>query len=244
MAFNFMQGLEGAGSGALAGSSLGPLGALAGGLFGGLSGFHSNPRKAVGMQPLNNIPGTISPYYKPYIDAGNWATPQLQQQFGNLVNDPNAIISRLGAGYQKSPGYDWRLNQGEQEINNANAAGGMLGTNQHQQQAGDLAGHLADQDYQDYLNHGLSLYGTGLEGLHGMSQQGLTASSDLATSLANVLLGKSNLQYSSAHNDNQQQGGLLGNLISLLSSKAQPQNSTVPQYAQDAMASKWGNSWQ
>lgn len=177
-----------------------------------------NPAKGA-MQGLNQIPNTIKPYYDPYVKAGEWATPQLQQHFGQMLQDPNGIISKLGAGYQKSPGYDWRMQQGEQAINNANAAGGLLGTPQHQQQAGELAGHLADQDYQDYLKSVLGVYGMGAQGTQQLSQQGQQGASDLATSLAQSLMSQSNLRYAGQANQNQMTGGLIGNLLSLLGGK-------------------------
>ena len=116
--------------------------------MGVLDFLFDDPSKAA--QPyLNKIPGTITPYYQPSINAGNQALPGLQAQYGQMMNDPNGIISRLGAGYHQSPGYQFKLGQGESAINNAQAAGGMAGTGQHQQQAGELAGHLADQDFQE-----------------------------------------------------------------------------------------------
>ncbi len=103
----------------------------------------------------------------------------VQNQYNRMASNPNDIISQIGSGYQKSPGFDWQLNQGEQAINNANAAGGMLGTGQHQQQAGQLATNLANQDYQQYLGQGLNLYNQGVAGQQGLFNQGLTGNQNL-----------------------------------------------------------------
>ncbi len=219
------------------GSAAGGFGSgLGAGLFGDL--FPNPADKAQG--PLGQIPGTISPYYNPYIQAGQGALGQLQGQYGNLLQnggqvqgqynqmmqDPNSIISRIGAGYHQSPGYQWQLGQGEQAINNANAAGGMLGTPQHQQQAGQLAENLGNQDYQNYLQQGLGLYnqgvqgaqglyGAGLQGLQGLNTGGQNASSELAQALAQALSQQSGLQYSGQANQNQMTGGLLGNIFGM-----------------------------
>lgn len=68
MAFNWGQGAQGAGAGALAGSSLGPLGALGGGALGFLSGFGGGdkmkkvPTMTKEQQALlNQILGMIGP---------------------------------------------------------------------------------------------------------------------------------------------------------------------------------------
>lgn len=166
-------------------------------------------------EDLNKIPGTIKPYFDPYINAGKNALGDLTGRYGQLMNDPNAIIAKLGSGYKQSPGYQWKLNQGEGAINNAAAAGGMLGTPQHEQQAGELAGHLADQDFQEYLNRVLGLFGQGLQGEEGINKLGYQGSSDLATNLAQALMSKSNLKYAGANNQNQQTGGLIGNVLSM-----------------------------
>lgn len=235
MAFNFGRGLSSGLSGAATGFSLGgPWGAAIGGGLGALGGFGRDPEDEA-KKYLNQIPGQIKPYYEPYIQGGNWAQPELQKQFGQLMSDPNAVISRLGAGYKASPGYQWRLGQGEAAINNANAAGGMLGTNQHQQQAGKLAGDLADQDYQNYLNSAMGLYGTGLSGAQDMAHQGLTAGSDLATSLANLLQGKAGLGYKGAANENQSNSDLMSSIMAALTSGHKTAVGGMPAYAQNAL---------
>lgn len=167
------------------------------------------------MNSLNKIPGAVKPYYKPYIGAGKWALGQLQNQYGNLLNNPQEIISRIGSGYKQSPGYDWRMQQGQAAIGNANAAGGTAGTQQHLQQAGDLAGNLASEDYEKYLQHGLGLYGAGLSGTQAISGQGLSASNELAQAIAQALSGKAQLQYAGQANQNNQTGDILGSIIGL-----------------------------
>jgi hypothetical protein len=176
--------------------------------------FPDPAKKAMG--PLNEIPGTIKPYYNPYIEAGGRALPQLESQYTQLLSDPNAIISRLGAGYTQSPGYKYKLGQGEQEIGNAYAAGGLLGTPGHQQEAGRLAENLASEDYDKYLQNAEGLYGMGLTGEQGLATGGYTAGSSLAEQLAQVLSGKSGLQYAGQANRNAMTGNLINGIIAAL----------------------------
>jgi hypothetical protein len=193
--------------GAIAG--LGGLGAGLGSMF---FGGGENPYDQASRQ-LNKIPGAVQPYYKPYQEAGQNALGQLQGQFGNLVNDPNGVLGRIGAGYQKSPGYDWQLNQALGAGTNAAAAGGMAGSPQHQQQAMTTAQGLANQDYYNYLNKALGLYGTGLQGLGGLNQMGYGANDQMARIMADMLSQKGQLGFAGSAAQNQMQGSQWGDIF-------------------------------
>jgi len=183
------------------------------GLINGL-GNKLFPNAAKGAEgPLNQIPGQITPYYQPYVDAGKNALPGYQDIMQKLLSNPQDFINQLGQGYQKSPGYDWRLNQGENAINNANAAGGMLGSPQHQQQAGELATNLASQDYDKYMERILQGLGLGAQGTAGLVSQGAQSSSALADALASVLAQKSGLRYAGQANQNKENGGLINSIF-------------------------------
>lgn len=230
--FNTNYASEGAGIGGMIGNGLFNL-------FG-----NKNPADAA-MPYLDKIPGTISPYYAPYIGAGTNAIgqeqgqfkqllsnlPNIQTQFNQLTSDPSQIYNKFGAGYQKSPGYQFELQEGLNAANNAAAAGGMLGTPAHQETATSFATNLASKDFNDYLTHILGLYGTGLQGqqslygaglngVEGLGQLGYNASNDLATNLANVLQSQSNLAYAGQANENQSHGGGLGSIFSGLGALA------------------------
>ena len=149
-------------------------------------GKSPNPANAANQQ-LDQIPGTIKPYYDPYINAGNQALPGYQQMIEEMMKNPQDIINRLGSGYKESPGFQFRKNQALTGIGNAAAAGGMAGSPEHQQQAGQLAENLSSEDYEKYMNHVLQMLGGGVTGEEGLVKQGYGASNDLATSLAQIL---------------------------------------------------------
>lgn len=199
----------------LAFSGLGQAGAGLAQLFGG----SDNPADA-GMDYLNQIPKTLKPYYQPYINAGQGAMGQLQGQYGNLVNDPTAMMNQIGSHYQQSPGYQFQVGQAQGAANNAAAAGGMLGSPEHQYNSANMVNQLANQDYYNYLNHGLGLYGQGLQGLGGLNTMGYGASSELGNNLASTLGAKAQLGYEGAAGQNKQEasalGGVFGGLSSLL----------------------------
>lgn len=168
-------------------------------MFGGSD--YKNPANA-GMSYLNQIPDVAKTYYNPSIIAGNTALPKIQEQFDQLTNDPGEMIKRFGSGYQQSPGFDWSMKQGQAAINNASAAGGMAGTPQHQQQAGEMATNLSNTDYYNYLNHVIGMYGQGLEGEKGLYDTGTKSSQSLADLLSNNLAGQAGYQYAGAAGEN------------------------------------------
>jgi hypothetical protein len=190
-------------------AGLAGIGAGIGGMFAG--GGHDPYQAAAGY--FDKIPSTIQPYFQPYINAGQQALPQLQSHYGNLLNDPTHMMNQIGAGYQQSPGYQFQMNQGMNAVNNAAAAGGMLGTPSHEFDAASMASGLANQDYYNYINHGLQQYQTGLAGTENLNQTGYNASDNLAGALANNLMTQGNMRFSGAAAQNQSQGSNWGNLL-------------------------------
>ncbi len=177
---------------------------------------YKDPAKAA--QPyLNQVPETISPYYQPYINAGQGSLNTLQQQYGNLVNNPGQQLNTIGQGYQQSPGYDFQMQQALQAANHAAAAGGMTGSPQNQQQNMQVASDIANQDYYNWLGQALGLYNTGLSGTQDINKMGYGASNELAQSLANNLMSQSGLQYQGAQGQNQHQADTLSAFTGLAS---------------------------
>lgn len=181
-------------------------------LFGG--GHQKNPAD-VANDYLNKIPGQVNPYYQPYIDQGREANKHLTEQYGKLTNNPNDLYSELGKGYQQSPGYQFKLNQALQSGTNAAAAGGMAGSQMHQQQAMQMGNDIANQDYEQYINHILGLYGTGLQGEQGLSQQGYNASTGYGDILGSNLGAQAGYGYAGQAGENANKTGRLNNFLNL-----------------------------
>jgi hypothetical protein len=180
-----------------------------------LDPFYSNPANAA-MPYLQQIPGTITPYFQPYIDAGGDSLNTLIKQYQTLLNNPGQVINSAGAGYQQSPGYQYQYNQGINGANAAAAAGGTLGTPEHQQEAASMSSNLANQDYQKYLQQALDLYGQGLKGEQGINHMGFNASTDLAKSLASNLQSEATLGYTGQSGQNMANSQMIGLLASVL----------------------------
>ena len=135
---------------------------------------------------LQQIPGAVSPYYQPYIDTGLRSLGTLEQQYSQLINNPQATYNQLAGGFEQSPGYQWQYDQATNAANSAAAAGGYSGTQLDQEERGRLAQRLSDEDMQQYLNNILGIQGTGLEGLQHQGDYGYQASQGAADYLGNA----------------------------------------------------------
>lgn len=214
---------------------------LGAGLLGYGMSQYQNPADA-GMPYLGQINQMLPSYFQPYINAGNQALPALQQQYGQLLgqggnllnqygqmmNNPGAIMGKIGAGFQQSPGYQFQVNQALGAANRAAAAGGMAGSPAEQQQIAGTVNQLANQDYYNYLNHGLGIYnqgvqgaagmyGMGLQGMGDLARMGYGASANLGEDLASALMSQAQLAYAGQANQNQSQQGALGGIGGLIS---------------------------
>lgn len=176
--------------------------------------FQTPPNPAdAGMPYLNQALQQLPGYFQSYINAGNSALPQLQQQYGQLLNNPGAVMGKIGSGFQQSPGYQFQVNQSLGAANRASAAGGMAGSPMEQQNIAGTVNGLANQDYYNYLNHGMSMYGMGLQGMGDLAHMGYGASSNLGEDMTNAMMSQANLAYAGQANQNQAKGGMFGNLL-------------------------------
>lgn len=202
--------------------ALGALGGL-GQIGGGLYGLFGSKNPAQGAQGYyNQIPGTVAPYYNPYIQAGQGALGQYGHEAKDLINDPSGVYNKLTEGYKQSPGYQFALEQALGAGKNAAAAGGMLGSPQHEQQSMQIASDIASQDFNNYLNAVSGLYGQGMSGLGNISQLGYGASTGLGDMLGGNLAQQGGLNFAGQQWQNQNRssgaGNILGGLGSLLAS--------------------------
>lgn len=196
------------------GSLSGALGAIGA----GIGDMHAkNPADAA--QPyLNQIPGMLQGAYGPYMQAGQQALPQLQQQYAAMMN-PN-FINNMGKSFQQSPGLQFQINQATGAANRAAAAGGYLGTPAEQQNLASVTNGLANQDYYNWLNHAMSAQQRGLQGEEGLYNTGFNAANDYAGNMGSALESQANLAYAGQQNQNQSQGGGWGSILGGLGSLA------------------------
>lgn len=164
-------------------------------IFSKILGSHTstNPYKAAAPY-LEHIPSELHQYYDPYVQLGNYGrelqpglvdsyrqmvgTPEMSDmltgQYQQMAQDPNAYYAQLGQGFQQDPGYQYNLDQQLAAQDRAMAAGGMLGSPEHQKMNSQVASNLANQYYHNYLNDQLGIASAGLMGLENQRGAGLS----------------------------------------------------------------------
>src|SRR6185369_13758210 len=185
--------------------------------YGPLAGFLGNEDPSGdAIKYIGQIPGRVKPYLDPYMEAGKRAIPQLEGQYGNLMNDPGGFINKIGAGYKESPGFKFALERALAGGGRAAAAGGMAGSPTHEFENMQTASGLASQDYNQWLQSALSQYGLGLRGEEDLEHGGLSAGKSLADMIAQVLAQQGNLAYKAASDKNASQNSLLSGIGSAI----------------------------
>lgn len=177
-----------------------------------------DPSREAGKS-LDRIPNETNKYGQPFFEAGASALPGYKDFMDHLMRNPDQILNMLGQGYKESPGFQWNKKEGEGAINNAQAAGGMLGSPQHQQMAGEMATNLASKDYNEYMDRILKGLGIGTQGTGDIVKGGQVAGSDMAKRISDYLTNKSTLQYAGTASQNNIVGDLIGGALKFAGGK-------------------------
>lgn len=120
---------------------------------------------------INSRYNDVKANYQPYMDAGTAALGSYQNiangiagqvnpiinQMGTTVNSMNPIVGQLTSSnlndYQESPGYDFRMQQGEKAIQNSAAATGTLDSGATLKALEQYGQDYGTNDYQTYLGN-------------------------------------------------------------------------------------------
>lgn len=137
----------------------------------------------------------------PWVNAGSTALGSLQALLGTTGANGPLTQQFTPAMYQKSPAYDFLLNNGLNAITNqASATGGVGGGNTLKALMGYGEG-LADTDYQQQLGNYVNWQDQVYNMLNGISNQGLNAANSLnnngtqsAEIAGNDIIGAGNAQ--------------------------------------------------
>lgn len=188
-------------------------GARIGGLTNGIFNmfFAKNPSDAANPY-LDQMGGKAAQYMQPFVDKGAHAGNIWGAQNENNVNNPTAIMDKIGAGYQESPGYKYNVAAAMRGANMSAAAGGMAGTPAEQQHAQMVASGLASQDYDKYMDRGLGQYTAGMGGLSHQNDLGFMGSQQMVQALMEQLKAQAQNAYEGANTSNQQKGGAIGSI--------------------------------
>lgn len=159
----------------------------------------SNPAPTQPSQQSFSTPVNVTnPSVQPLTDA------QLNQALTTAQNNPYTqtlqnLMTNPQAALQADPGYQFRVQQGQQALDRSAAARGLLGSGQAAIEAEQYGQGLASQQYQQALQNA-------------MSASGLTNQQNMG--LANMMLGGQGQQFS-------QNAGLQGQLYNMLMGSSQ-----------------------
>lgn len=150
------------------------------GMFGSLFGDGGAAERAAGVAAAAQTAAgaavderyqDVSKTYQPYMDAGTGALSSYRDvangiqgqvspilgRMGDTVNSMNPIVGKLTSSnlndYQTSPGYDFRMQQGEKAIQNSAAARGMLNSGSTLKALEQYGQDYGTNDYQTYLGN-------------------------------------------------------------------------------------------
>jgi len=167
-------------------------GALPGMLSGMFGGGGGDTGEGAGGY-LSQIQSMLPKYFEPYQE----------------MLDPSKLMGKIGGGFQESPGYQFSLGQALKGVGQASAAGGMAGSPMQQQQAAQTAQGLASQDYGNYMQRALGLYGQGAQGYRGLGED-----------LSSALMSQAQLAQMQQEEAAKQRRGMWGDIGSGLGSLA------------------------
>jgi hypothetical protein len=189
------------------------VGSLGAGLAGLIFGNGPNPANTA-MPYLNNISQVNQKYLNPYNQMGQGAMSNLSGVYGNILSNPGAFMNQIGSNFHQSPGFQFSMNQAMNAANNAQAAGGMAGTPQNTQTNMTLATQLGNQNYYNYMQNAMGLFGQGMQGEQGLAGMGLQSADAMATNESMADEEKAQLAYEGQAGQNQAKGQMYNNLFS------------------------------
>ena len=162
---------------------------------------YENPADSA-MPYLESTPGTVKPYYNPYIKLGQGAARVSAPIYYQRATDPNAAYEDLMSGYQPSAQYEYNQQQAMTQQQAAANAGGFSGTSYDQANQAYTTNGLLANDEQQYYNNQLGLQNSGLNAGMDYYNTGYQASNTLAQMLGQNLAAEAGLQYQgTAFND-------------------------------------------
>jgi len=138
-------------------------------------------------------------YQKPYEEAGRGGLNLLQQL---ITGNPQDVMSRLEA----TPGYQFRMSQGQNSIQNLLASKGGLKSGAAMKALTDYAQGTASQEFGNQVGYAQGLAGIGQNAATSMSNYEMMAGSNIANASQQGILG----QGMAMANRDAQMGNIIG----------------------------------
>lgn len=197
------------------GAGIGQLGTGLAQLFG--LGGGKNPAEAA-MPYLNNAAGG-NKNLQLYNQAGQDILGPWSAQINQLMSDPSGKFNQFGEGFHESPGFQFATDEATKRANQSAAAGGYVGSPAAQTELANTITGFANQDYYNFMDRVLNLYGQGLQGAGNMANTGANAAGQMSAQDFQRAIAQAQLAYSGQANQNQMNpwGDIIGGGLSLAS---------------------------
>lgn len=164
---------------------------------------------------LDKIPGTIKPYFNPYIESGGDAYNTMNPILDQMTKDPAAFLDAMMKNYEPSKGYQMKLDQMKKAAGNTAAAGGMRGSLGDISNEAKLTDMLMGEDMQQWLQNVFGIQGRGLSGESHIFDTGYDASKSLAGDLSNILGTQGQLAFQRQRDKDKQSSDLWSGITGL-----------------------------
>jgi hypothetical protein len=186
---------------------------------GGFGDLEEQLRKAISMlgEGEKSGIGFLAPFQQFGLGALGTALPTLQQ----LVTDPTAVRGKLLEGFGQDPGEESAIQEGLRARQAAASASGTLGTSGEATAEQQFAQQQKQRDLANFLAQQGGLMQTGLTGLQGIGQQGLTAGGGIANLISQLARAQAEAQagFGEAQlGESESRAGGFGKLISDITS--------------------------
>lgn len=177
------------------------------GIAQGIFGDSGAPAQAAGQAYEGIIdkylPG-VQQGFTPYQQAGETGLNNWQNALGKM-GDPQGFMNNILSGYEESPWASFTRKYGQEGMNNAASASGMLGSGAMMKEAAQYNQDLTSKDMQTYLQSVLGINKDYLGGEAGMAGMGLDASKAYSDFMSRIIPGYAEAMGGSAYG--QQAGG-------------------------------------
>lgn len=194
------------------------------GIAQGIFGDSGAPGQAAGdayQQIIDKYLPGVQQNFKPYQDAGEQALPNWQNALSKMVN-PQEFINTILNGYQESPWASFQRKYGQEGINNAASASGMLGSGALMKESSKFNQGLTSQDMQTYLGNVLGVNRDYLSGNQNIAGMGMDANKSFSDFMSRIIPGYAEAMGGSAYNqkagEQMDMGSLINGGLSLASS--------------------------
>lgn len=165
------------------------------------------------MQYSQQLPGTVRPYYEPFIEQGQQANQDINPQYSRMATDPAEYMNQLMKNYSLDEGFQMQKKNLQRELSGVAAAGGYRGNQYDQEQQAKLVSALLASHRGDWFDRVRELQQGGLEGRRRTADLGFVASTGLGDILGSNLNQMGSLAFQGAQAKQQSRSDLLRNLI-------------------------------